>query len=126
MTTSPQRECPPKPDRKGRMAHYVPATIGGKRRCLKAGGDTAKRVLRDQGCPPGKVYAFLDGKHRCIRAGGATAKAALGAKGCRPGQVLAEGPASGRTPDGQRWSKTIRLCLTEETARRKGFRIVGR
>ena len=123
------RECPPKLDRTGKMAHYVAATVGGKKRCLKAGGATAKRVLGAAGCPPDKVFLMSGGKMRCVRAGGATAKAALGAKGCRAGQVLAEGRKTGVMPakmGGHRYDKIVRMCLTPATAQRRGWRIVSR
>lgn len=122
--------CPPKKDRTGKMVEYVAAVVNGQHRCLKAGGATAKSVLGEKGCPAGKVLASVKVKlpggkmttgKRCVAPRGDYANK----KKCLVGQVLAETTRSGKTPDGKKWEKRVRVCVTRETAMKKGYKVVS-
>lgn len=122
--------CPPKKDRTGKMAEYVAAVVGGKHRCLKAGSATAKKILGEKGCPAGKVLVNIKSKlpsgkvvdaKRCVAPRGEHA----GKKQCPVGQVLAETTRTGKTPAGKTWEKRVRVCVTPETAQKKGYKIVS-
>jgi len=122
--------CPPKMDRTGKMAEYVAAMVGGKHRCLKAGSATAKKVLGEKGCPVGKVLVNVKSKlpsgqvvdaKRCVAPRGEYAAK----KQCPVGQVLAETTRTGKTPAGKTWEKRVRVCVTAETAKKKGYKTVS-
>ena len=122
--------CPSKPDRTGKISEYVAAFVGGRHRCLKAGGAAAKAALGEKGCPAGK--ALVSVKVRLPDGHVTTAKRCVAPRGeyadkktCLVGQVLAETTRRGVTPHGQSWEKRVRICVTPATAASKGYRVVS-
>ena len=122
--------CPSKPDRTGKISEYVAAFVGGRHRCLKAGGAAAKAALGEKGCPAGKALVSVrvrlpDGHvttaKRCVAPRGEYADK----KKCLVGQVLAESMRRGVTPQGHPWEKRVRACVTPATAASKGYKIVS-
>ena len=130
----PSDPCPPKFDRRtGKAVEQVRIPTARGSRCVKAGGKASKEAGL---CPTGKVLIkatyrvpgtnrMVPGS-RCVKATGKYE--AL--KTCPPGQVLVEMPRSGVTPalHGRPpipWRKDVRLCVREQTAHAKGYRIVG-
>lgn len=104
-----------------KLVHYVAGVSKGQVRCLKAGGKTARKVLGNEGCPPGKFLAPVKrsvpvdiGSDRrktvtvqqCVRPKGQYKQF----KDCPSNQVLVKMPRDG----GNR-------CVKPETARAKGY-----
>jgi hypothetical protein len=101
-------------------------------RCIKQGGSTAKRMLGQEGCPPGKVlkeYVSASGMvtaRRCVKA-----SARSGQKNCPANQVIVEVRQSGRTPvlkstrKSYNYDRMVLRCVLPKTAAMKGYRVVG-
>lgn len=119
--------CPPKIDRKGQISEYVYAFVNGKHRCLKAGGATARKHLGQKSCPQGKVLADVQYRlppdetgrvrtgisKRCVAPRGKYADL----KRCEVGKVLVEA---------RRGEHLVQTCVTERTAKLKGYKILAR
>lgn len=130
-----QGECAPRKSKKdGRLYATVRRDIGGGRfRCVKAGGATAKKAVGgNKSCPPGKKLVSYrtrvpdrDGimysvnATRCVLATGKF-------KDCTTDKVLVSVPSSGKTPKGKLWAKNVQKCVTPEFAQAKGYRVLRR
>lgn len=114
--------CTPKVSPKtGKLQHYVHVYSKGAHRCVKAGGATAKELLGEAGCPPGKILSTAtrrvptpDGRmvqrqtSRCVFPRGGYAEF----KECHVGKVLVQMP-----------DYSYR-CLLPKTAAAQGYKVL--